>query len=370
MIGMNQIKKKLFTGMGIGLGIGLVAVGITLWWSISTIKSYEAGTNKKYNRLYTQDVAVLNRDVIQGEVITSDMVTTVNIHKRTVPTGALSTSEIVGNVAKFNIPATIPITKSMVTSEIVSADVRSQEINTVLMPSDLVTGDYVDIRIMYPNGTDYIVLAQKQIGTISGSTFWTTLTEDERLILNGAIVDSYLNDGSKLYATKYTDPEAQVKIADETNDTLRGYMLDAISKAFNLGSTTTTEDTTVDELITSDTTTTPETTQTTTQTTITAGNSTVNSIFDLIVKYKNYAATLSRTTENYQPNEQIIAMMKTNANVLQDAKDKLSSEVRRNIESGISSYKSTNSGAYENVIEGVENSIQTQKEERNTLIGE
>lgn len=367
MIGMNQIKKKLFTGMGIGLGIGLVAVGITLWWSISTIKSYEAGTNKKYNRLYTQDVTVLNRDVIQGEVITSDMVTTVNIHKRTVPTGALSTSEIVGNVAKFNIPATIPITKSMITSEIVSADVREQEINTVLMPSDLVTGDYVDIRIMYPNGTDYIVLAQKQIGTISGSTFWLTLTEDERLILNGAIVDSYLNDGTKLYATKYTDPEAQIKIADETNDTLRGYMLDAIAKAFNLGSTTTdtatTDTTTTDELITSDTT-------TTSTTTITANNSTVNSIFDLIVKYKNYAATLSRTSENYQPNEQIITMMKTNANVLQDAKDKLSSEVRRNIESGISSYKSTSGDAYENVIEGVTNSIETQKDERNSLLGE
>ena len=365
MIGMNQIKKKLFTGMGIGFGVGLVAVGVTLWWSLSTIKSYEAGTNKKYNRLYTQDVSVLNRDVIQGEVITSDMVTTVNIHKRTVPTGALSTSEIVGNVAKFNIPATIPITKSMVTSEIVSADVRSQEINTVLMPSDLVTGDYVDVRIMYPNGTDYIVLAQKQIGTISGSTFWLTLTEDERLILNGAIVDSYLNDGTKLYATKYTDPEAQVKIADETNDTLRGYMLDAIAKAFNLESanTTTPTETTVggEQTTTSDT---------TASTTITANNATVNSIFDLIVKYKNYAATLSRTTENYQPNEQIITMMKSNANVLQDAKNKLSSEVRKNIESGISSYKSTQGDAYENIIEGVTNSIQTQKEERNSLLGE
>lgn len=364
MVGMNQIKKKLFMGMGIGIAIGVVGIGLTLWWSISTIKSYEAGTNKKYNRLYTQDVAVLNKDVIQGEVITSDMVTTVNVHKRTVPTGALAMSDIVGNVAKFNIPASIPITESMITSEIVSADVRSQEINTVVMPSDLVTGDYVDIRVMYPNGTDYIVLAQKQVGTISGSTLWLTLTEDERLILNGAIVDSYLNEGTKLYATKYTDPEAQIKIADETNETLRGYMLEAISKAFNLevsdtelkNATSTGENT--------------DTTGTNTNTsTISANMSTVNSIFDLITKYKNYASTMTRTAENYQPNEQIIAMMNSNANVLQDAKNKLSTAARQNIENSLDSYKSKQGDSYQNVIDGAQASIDEQKTERNNLLG-
>ena len=239
MVGMNQMKKKMVVGIVIGAAIGVVGIGLTLWWAITTINSYKEGTNKEYNRLYTQDVAVLNRDVIQGEVITSDMVTTVNVHKRTVPTGALNLSEIPGNVAKFNIPASIPITASMVTKEIVSADVRDQEINTVVMPSDLVTGDYVDIRIMYPSGTDYIVLAQKKVGEISGSTMWLQLTEDERLILNGAMVDSYLNEGTKLYATKYTDPEAQIKLDDETDAKLKGYMLKAIASTFNLSITDT-----------------------------------------------------------------------------------------------------------------------------------
>ena len=81
----------------------------------------------------------------------------------------------------------------MVTSEIVAADVRSQEVNTVLMPTDLNIGDYVDIRIMFPNGTDYVVLAQKKIENIVGTTFWMDLAEDERLLLNSATVDSYLN---------------------------------------------------------------------------------------------------------------------------------------------------------------------------------
>lgn len=358
MVGMNQMKKKLFTGIGIGAGIGVVGIGLTLWWSLATIQSYKDGTNKEYNRLYTQDVAVLNRDVIQGEVITSDMVTTVNVHKRTVPSGALALSEITGNVAKFNIPASIPITTSMITSEIVSADVRDQEINTILMPSDLLTGDYIDIRIMYPNGTDYIVLAQKQVGTISGSTMWLTLTEDERLLLNGAMVDSFLNEGTKLYATKYTDPEAQVKIADETDATLRGYMLDVIAKTFNL-------EVSKEDMAAS----TPNAEGQTNTSAVSANMQTVNSIFDLITKYKNYASTLTRTAENYQPNSQIIDMMKTNANVLQDAKNKLSAEARQNIESGLSSYKSQQGDEYQNVVEGAETSIEEQKNERQNLLG-
>lgn len=369
MVGMNQVKKKLFMGIGIGAAVGVVGIGLTLWWSITTIKSYEAGTNVKYNKLYTQDVAVLNRDVIQGEIITADMVSTVNIHKRTVPKGALGTADIVGGVAKFNIPASIPITSSMIAEEILSADIREQEINTVLMPSDLVSGDYVDIRIMYPNGTDYIVLAQKQVGTISGDTMWLTLAEDERLILNGAMVDSYLHEGTKLYATKYADPEAQVKVADENNTLLKGHMEEVIKTAFNIGSkpASNSEDK-KDENAEDKKDTTSNATEELSGT-IVANSSTVNTIFDLIKEYRNYAATLTRTIENYQPNEQIISMMNSNANIIEVAKKKLNLTVRQNIENGISSYKSKQGeDAYSNVVEGAVNSIEAQKEERKNII--
>ena len=357
MVGMNQMKKKLVTGIVIGAAVGVVGIGLTLWWSLTTIKSYEAGTNKKYNRLYTQDVAVLNRDVIQGEVITSDMVTTVNVHKKTVPTGALSLSEITGKVAKFNIPASIPLTSSMVTEEILSADVREQEVNTILMPSDLVSGDYVDIRIMYPNGTDYIVLAQKKVGEISGSTMWFTLTEDERLILNGAMVDSFLNEGTKLYATKYYDPQSQIKAADETDSTLRGYMLKNIADAFKLEISQEQIDSAINST---------DETSTSTSTDL----KTATSIYNLIIKYKNYATTLAKTTENYQPNEQIIAMMKSNANILETAKSKLSNEARQNMESALRTYKSSQSDAYNNVVTGAQAAIEEQKTQRKNLIGE
>ena len=363
MIGMSQIKKKTIQGIAIGASIGVVGIGLTLWWAISTIKTYENGTNKRYLANYTQDVAVLTRDVIQGEVITSDMVTTANINKKTVPTGALNASQISGQVAKYNIAANVPLTSSMLTDNIISADIRTQEINTIVMPSDLIEDDYVDVRIMYPNGTDYIVLAQKQVKQIEGQTMWLDLAEDERLILNSAIVDSYLTTGTKLYATKYADSDAQIKVAEDLDVTINDEEDDETTQTTNTTSSNSNDATSVvkgqlrkaieDEI-----------------STIKSEDTTkaVNSIFDLILKYKSFANAITRTTENYQPNAQVMAMMQTNKNILEEAKAKLSAEARANIENGINNYRSDSGDDYENVVSGAQESITEQKNLRNELL--
>ncbi len=369
MIGMSQIKKKTIEGIAIGAGIGVVGIGLTLWWAFSTIKTYQNGTNKKFNAEYTSMVNVLTKDVIQGEIITSDMVTQVRVHKKTVPTGAENV-DYNGKVAKYNIAANVPLTDSMLTDQIMAADIRSQEVNTVLMPSDLSENDYIDIRIMYPNGTDYIVLAQKQVNQISGQTMWLNLAEDERLILNSAMVDSFLTTGTKLYATKYADNDAQIKIADDL-------LKDAVSSdtsSTDTGSTSTTTKTTT------------TTSNTTDLTSVVQGKLTsaieseldniktedkataVSSIFDLILKYKSFANAITRTTENYQPNTQVMAMMQSNKNILEEAKTKLSAEARANIENGISNYKSTAGDEYSNVVSGAQEAISTQKTLRDDLL--
>ncbi len=368
MIGMSQIKKKTMQGIAIGASIGVVGIGLTLWWSISTIKSYETGTNKKFNARYNQDVAVLTQDVIQGEVIEDSMLTTVSVHKKTVPSGALKKSDISGKVAKYNIAANVPLTDSMLTTEIIDADIRSQEINTVVMPSDLDEGDYVDIRIMYPNGTDYIVLAQKQVEKISGQTMWLNLAEDERLLLNSAMVDSFLNSGTKLYATKYADSDSQIKIAAdialENNNTTNDDTETTTSTTTTNKSLTASDNATavvqgqlretikseIDSIKTDDT------------------DSAVNAIFDLILKYKSFANAVTRTTENYQPNAQVMAMMQANKNILEEAKSKLSAEARANIENGINNYKSDSGDDYNNVVSGAQESITNQKTLRNELL--
>ncbi len=371
MIGMSQIKKKTMQGILIGVGIGAVGIGLTLWWAIHTIKTYENGTNKNYLQNYTQVVTVLKEDVIQGEVITSDMITTQRVHKKTVPSGALSSDEIVNQVAKYNIAANVPITASMITEDIIAADIRSQEVNTVLMPSDLNEGDYVDIRIMYPNGTDYIVLAQKNVKQISGQTMWLDLAEDERLLLNSAMVDSFLNSGTKLYATKYADSDAQVKVVSDEKaetDSTNPEDTDTATSTTKATSTTNSEltpsekataeaqgklskviESEIDSLKNATT------------------DEAVDIIFDLVIKYKSFANAVTRTTENYQPNTQVMNMMQANANILDEAKEKLSAVARANIENGIENYKNDTGDSYSNVVSGAQTAISNQKALRNEL---
>lgn len=340
MIGMSQIKKKTIQGIVIGASVGIVvAVGVSVF-SFFTIKSYKDGTNKNYIKNYTTPVVVLKRNVVQGEIITADMIETVNVNNRTVPTGVVSSGSVVGLSAKYNIAAKVPITGDMVSDEVVAADVRDVEINTVLMPSDLVEGDTVDIRIMYPNGTDYVVLAQKNIDKIYDTTFWMKLSEDEIQLLNSAVVDSFLNSGSKLYALRYTDSDAQVKTSSDIESETKGYLETVIEKDW-------------DELKKMDVT------------------EAATKLYDYIYKYKNFANASTKTTQNYQPNTYVMSAMKSNQYLLKNASTELSrlnAESRSTIESGIKNYKSQNSDDYENVVTGAQQSIIMQQTERENLL--
>ena len=92
---------------------------------------------------------------------------------------------------------------------------RKQEYNVVVLPLDLDTGDYIDIRLMLPNGQDFIVVSKKEVeipvvgDTDSLDTIWVNLSEDEILHMSSAIVDAAKINGAKLYATKYTEPGMQ-----------------------------------------------------------------------------------------------------------------------------------------------------------------
>lgn len=120
-------------------------------------------------------------------------------------------------VAKVTMKKNTLITTELLSKSdnIVQNDVRKQEYNMIVLPMDLVTGDYIDIRLMLPSGQDYIVISKKEVeipninGVDSEDTIWVNLTEDEILHMSCAIIDAYQIKGSKLYATKYTEAGMQ-----------------------------------------------------------------------------------------------------------------------------------------------------------------
>lgn len=83
------------------------------------------------------------------------------------------------------------------------------------MPVDLLTGDYIDVRLQLPNGQDFIVISKKRVkipdvdGEFLTDTVQMNMAEEEILSLSCAIVEAYKIEGAKLYATKYTEAGIQ-----------------------------------------------------------------------------------------------------------------------------------------------------------------
>ena len=120
-------------------------------------------------------------------------------------------------VAKTDMRKNTVITSSLIarSDHINSADVREQEYNMIVLPIDLTTGEYVDIRLQLPTGQDYIVVSKKEVtvpdvaGSYLADTIKVKLAEEETLALSSAIIEAYKMNGSKLYATKYVEAGIQ-----------------------------------------------------------------------------------------------------------------------------------------------------------------
>lgn len=121
-------------------------------------------------------------------------------------------------LAKVNMNTNTVITSQLVvqSSEIVTDDTRKEEYNMITLPVDLMTNDFVDIRLRTPGGQNFIVVSKAQVdvpmnadGSYISDTIRVNLREDEILAMSSAIVEAYGLLGSELYVTKYVEPAMQ-----------------------------------------------------------------------------------------------------------------------------------------------------------------
>ncbi len=362
MIGMNQIKKRLLYGILIGLSIGIIAVVVIVIITNNTIKSYEEGTNKNFLDNFTGFVATFNRDVLQGETITSDMITMARVHVTTIPIGAASEASLVGKIAKYNIPKNVTVVNSMVADSILTQDVRTQQITAVLLPAKLTVGEYVDIRLQVPSGVEYIVLAQKQVLDISGTTIWMNLSEDELLLLNSAIVDSYMTQGSKLYAVEYADPDTQISTDAVAQEQARKYIEDKITNEIDTRYSA--EEITTTRI--------NEDGEEVTETELPVATIPSSDLVDLVstyaVEYRYFVEAYNKIESTYQPNTTVSAAMQANKYVVEQAKDRLSTEARIAMEASLEAFENEYTDDYQSIVSGITGSISTQQSLRNQVL--
>ena len=388
MIGMSQIRKRLIYGILIGAGIGIIGIVITVIIAARTVNSYKNGTNKEYIANYTTEVVMLNRNVVQGETIKEDMLTKARVHKSAAPTDQAGYGAV-GKIAKYNIPANIPLINSMFGDNIVSVDERIQEVSSVMLPTGLSEGEYIDIKIKMASGLEYVVIPQIKVQKMSGTTIWLYLDKEELYLLNSAIVDTYLSDGVTLYGVRYVDPTTQIKLDEDAAEKAKIQLAEKIEKDVADGTaaitvpsevSTQTETNGENAVTTSDENTTPVTDNTTTTNETTTTDNTPSQeyvnfsdnlsglLLKYAIEYRYYVESYNKMTRTYEPSAIVMEHMKANKYITDEAKASLNADIRRQIEEKIEQFKSTSGEQYETAVSGLANQITTQQTLRNSTL--
>jgi len=122
-----------------------------------------------------------------------------------------SKEDIIGKYLKINaVPGTAVTIEMVRDEEVLDPSERVEETEYVKLPIKVKKDDVVDIRIVFPNGEDYIVISKKKlidVDVINQYSFFHD-NEEEALLLQAALVDAYMNY-AELYMKVYVEPELQ-----------------------------------------------------------------------------------------------------------------------------------------------------------------
>ena len=192
--------------------IGGIAIAFCMSLYIHLKKEFGIKYNLVLEELASnqKEVYIATCDISMGEYITKDNIEYKKVFS-TQPEVTYFTKEDIGKMVIVEIKEGTHILSTMVTENILDTDLRETSYNVITVNTNITHNDMVDIRILYPNGENYIILSKKQIKFFDESKeiFYFWLLEEEILRMSSAIIDAFLYKGAVLYTTKYIEPNVQ-----------------------------------------------------------------------------------------------------------------------------------------------------------------
>lgn len=202
---VTSIKKIISLSIGIIILIGLI-VGVSIFLYGNKIIFQEKEKES------TLQAVVLIVDLPEGSIIEASQIEEVTLSTENTIQNLPSVEETVGKRVKCKVSAGTLLSSDLLEVNVSYADdLREHAYTFIEMTDRLKPGDYVDIRIQFGNGLDYIVLAKKRVLDCSlydetlrtNNCIWLEVSEEEILLLSSAVVDAYYNDTARIYAIQY-----------------------------------------------------------------------------------------------------------------------------------------------------------------------
>jgi len=219
-------RYRTIKGFVMGLSLSLILLVAGYFWHLNRVKDISeteiAEIKNKAIEDYIQknpkeSFYVFASTKMAGEVITETDLSEAEISPDFLPSDAVTKYEdALGKVLRCDVTANTAVTLSLLYEKgDYSNDLRLTEYSVIQIPQKLEPRQFIDVRIMFPNGLDYIVLSKKQVLDLNRdfekqkNMLWFHSGEEEILRMASAIVDASLVEGAYLFALPYIAPDIQ-----------------------------------------------------------------------------------------------------------------------------------------------------------------
>ena len=209
---MNPMQRKANNYLLIGILGTLLVTGLIIVFLFIQLNNLKQDAKKQQTNSKT--VYVVAQDIKSGETVSYEKLIKRSIQNVAIPENVLSVELTEKTIAKIDLKIGTVITDNMVqeSDDKTTADIRKQEYNTIILPTQIQSGDYIDVRLRLSNGVDYIVVSKKKVeipqidGVESANSININLNETEIMVMSNAIIEAFIDKGSLLYATTYAEP--------------------------------------------------------------------------------------------------------------------------------------------------------------------
>lgn len=215
---INPMQRKANNYLLIGILGTLLVTGAIIVFLFLQLNNLQK--ERKAELADMKKVYIVSEDIKSGEEVSYDKLLQKAVSNSVIPANVLSVELTEKTIAKIDLNAGTIITNNMVqeSDQITTADLRKQEYNMVILPSQIQNGEYIDIRLRLSNGVDYIVASKKKVeipmvnGVDSSNSIIINMNETEIMVMSNAIIEAYIDQGSLLYATTYVEPGMQTSV--------------------------------------------------------------------------------------------------------------------------------------------------------------
>ena len=208
-------KRHVVIGIIIAVIVAILAIAVAVRSAIVTRNNLNAQIEEYENELAEYESRFVTVYQVATDVKANNSVMATDLREceadiSSVPENVITDpDELSSMMYKIDLSAGTYLTSDMVMPELLTDDMRELDVVLDEIPIGLQEGDYVDVRVSFPLGQDYIAMTHKKVLTISRNVLKLVVGEDDFYTYESLKTDRTYYKSTKMYAVKYVEAGLQ-----------------------------------------------------------------------------------------------------------------------------------------------------------------